>query len=342
MTRTQERLLLITIFVAAVGTLAVYAFWDKLSRTNQPPPPAPLPAPTSVVEPPSVSPRLATQPASRPSESAPASRPAPGPADEAFRTGMELYRANRWIPARNALSQAFFSGGLTAPQKAAALNVLTELAERTIFSSTVYEGDPYGIVYTIRPGELLAKMERDMKLHVPPQLLLKINGLSDAAKVRSGQMIKLLQGPFHAVVDKKNLTLDFYLQRDESPKVFVKRITVGLGRNGSTPVGTWRVSQRGKLLHPVYYPAVNSPNRARGPIPYGQPGYAFGTMGMWIGLEGTDENTSRLTDYGIHSTNDPASIGKEGSEGCIRLSDGDIELAYSLLYPVWSTVQIVP
>lgn len=337
MNRMQERLLLSTIFIAALGTLAVYAFWDKLSRKNQAPPPPPQPVATAVAPAPPT-----TQPATRPMATAPATAPVATAADADFRTGLDLYRANKFIPARNALSQAYFSGKLTAEQKAAALKVLTELAERTIFSSTVHEGDPYCIVYTIRPGELLAKMERDMKLHVPPQLILKINGMGDAAKLRSGQMVKLIQGPFHAVVDKNNLALDFYLQRDNLPKVFVKRISVGLGRNGSTPVGSWRISLRGKLLHPVYYPAANSPNRARGPIPYGQPGYAFGPMGMWIGLEGTDENTSRLTDYGIHSTNDPASIGKEGSEGCIRLADADIELAYSLLYPVWSTVQIIP
>jgi lipoprotein-anchoring transpeptidase ErfK/SrfK len=46
-----------------------------------------------------------------------------------------------------------------------------------------------------------------------------------------------------------------------------------------------------------------------------------------------------MTNYGIHSTNDPASIGKEGSLGCIRLNDVDIELVFSLLYEKWSTVR---
>ena len=55
-----------------------------------------------------------------------------------------------------------------------------------------------------------------------------------------------------------------------------------------------------------------------------------------------DDATRRFDGYGIHGTNDPASIGKAASLGCVRLSDPDIDFVYSLLYEKWSTVEVRP
>ena len=77
-------------------------------------------------------------------------------------------------------------------------------------------------------------------------------------------------------------------------------------------------------------------------IAYGESGYPFGAKGLFIPLEGDDENTSRMVNYGIHSTSAPDSIGKEGSLGCVRLRDDDIETVFNLLYEKWSTVQTKP
>ena len=250
--------------------------------------------------------------------------------------------AGKLIEARSVLSAAYFSGTLTAPQEAKAREALTKLAEQTIFSPIVYEGDPYAISYMLNPGEVLDKVERKLELHVPTQLVLKINNISDASRIRAGQKIKMIQGPFHAIVDKSDFTLDIYLQREGLEKIFVKRFAIGLGKDGSTPTGMWHVAKGRKNLKPVYYPTADSPNHDKGPIAYGAPGYVFGTKGMWIGLEGLEASNKTLDNYGIHSTNHPESIGKAESEGCIRMVDDDIEWVFSLLYEVWSTVQIKP
>jgi lipoprotein-anchoring transpeptidase ErfK/SrfK len=159
----------------------------------------------------------------------------------------------------------------------------------------------------------------------------------------------LVRGPFHAVVSKGRFTVDLFLQREGLPRVWVKRVRCGLGKDGSTPVGMWKVGRDyidghvilgGKLEHPTWNPPPSSD--LRGPIQYGQKGYALGEKGLWIGLVGIDENTRGKRDYGIHSTSDPTSIGKEQSLGCIRLADDDIELVYSLLYEVYSSVQTKP
>ena len=62
----------------------------------------------------------------------------------------------------------------------------------------------------------------------------------------------------------------------------------------------------------------------------------------WMALEGTDENTKGKTGYGIHATNDPASIGRQESMGCVRMRDKDIDEVFYTLYEVASTVEIVP
>lgn len=59
------------------------------------------------------------------------------------------------------------------------------------------------------------------------------------------------------------------------------------------------------------------------------PGGPFGAM--WMGLS--------IPHYGIHGTNNPASIGKIVSHGCIRMYNQDV-LALARLVPVGTVVTI--
>lgn len=61
------------------------------------------------------------------------------------------------------------------------------------------------------------------------------------------------------------------------------------------------------------------------------PGGPFGAF--WMGLS--------KPHYGIHGTNDPSSIGKEVSHGCIRMYNQDI-LELSRLVPIGTRVTIRP
>lgn len=303
------------------------------------------------------------QPAAR-TEPSPAAAPSTAPAGKGeiridmplaspeatalFSAGLQLLKDNRPVDARAKLSEAFFSGGLTREQETQAVEELEKLAERTLFSRDVASGDEYAFYYTVRAGEFLERengIERTLALHVPARLIEHINRLPPG-KLFADRQIKLIRGPFHAVVHKGRFLMDIYLHREGLPKVLVKRMRVGLGRNGVTPVGMWRLrlSRRdgdeltaGKVEKGRWYPPESG--QVRHPIEYGEPGYPFGEKGMWISLEGTEPATAGLTSYGIHSTNEPDSIGKEGSLGCIRLGDDDIEFAFRVLYEQWSTVQ---
>ncbi|MNP12793.1 putative L,D-transpeptidase YkuD [compost metagenome] len=61
------------------------------------------------------------------------------------------------------------------------------------------------------------------------------------------------------------------------------------------------------------------------------PGGPFGAL--WMGLS--------KPHYGIHGTNDPSSIGREVSHGCIRMHNSDV-LTLSSLVPVNTRVTIRP
>jgi len=110
---------------------------------------------------------------------------------------------------------------------------------------------------------------------------------------------------------------------------------VGLGEFGSTPIGSWKVRTNSKLIDPKWVnPRTGEVFQASDPKnPIGE---------RWIGLIGTDAQTSLLEGYGIHGTIAPDSIGREMSMGCVRLDNEDVEWVYELLIDDQSTVQIIP
>ncbi|MFP3938182.1 MAG: L,D-transpeptidase family protein [Phycisphaerae bacterium] len=275
-----------------------------------------------------------------------ASRPAVSEAEarRAYRRGRELLDDDELLPARAELSKAVLSGGLKGSEERDAVKRAGELAERTILSREVLPDDPYVSYYTVQSGDTLAdRRNREgivnkLDLWVPSEAILRVNKMRDARSLRAGQDLKVVSGPFHAIITKSGFTCDVYLRRRGRDPVFIKRLRVGLGKNGSTPSGLWQVGS--KLPFATWYPPPNAPDR--GPIRPGDPDYPLGEKGLWIGIEGLDENTEGRFGYGIHGTDEPESIGREESLGCIRLADDDIEFLFDLLREGHSTVEVRP
>jgi lipoprotein-anchoring transpeptidase ErfK/SrfK len=264
-----------------------------------------------------------------------------GDATALLREGFALQEEGKPIEARTALSRAYFSEKLTPAQADQARAALEILAQETLLNGMNYPNDPYTMSYVIASGDTLEGrkgIERSNELHVPEGMLMRINGIADARRIRAGDGLTLLKGPFHAIVDKNDFTMDVYLEREGLPKVFIKRFKVGLGKQGSTPEGEWTVGDKTEKQY-WYAPPSSGLN---GAIPYGSPDYALGTKGLWIGLKGAEGATQNFRGLGIHSTNKPDSIGTMDSLGCIRLGDTDIDSIYKMLYPTWSTVTIQP
>jgi len=260
-------------------------------------------------------------------------------AGELYALGVKLTGENKLVQARSVLSRALLSGRLSAAEANDAQTRLADLANETLFSSRVYDDDPYTFRYVVQPGDMLAKLEVRLQLHVPHILLREINGLKNDT-IYAGQTLKMVRGPFHAVVDKSDLTMDIYLHREGLEKLFIARMPVGLGKDNGTPSGMWQVELGGKAVKPPWYPPPGSGLNGR--IEYGDPNYAFGEKGLWIPLVGLDEDNKSFRGYGIHSTNKPETIGRTASLGCIRLRDENIEVVFALLYEKWSTVEVRP
>jgi hypothetical protein len=87
-------------------------------------------------------------------------------------------------------------------------------------------------------------------------------------------------------------------------------VAVGSGVSPS-PRGSYTIANR--ISHPTYY----APGKV---IP---PGSANPLGTRWLGLS--------LRGFGIHGTNEPRSIGKRASHGCIRMRNADVEELFELV-----------
>jgi lipoprotein-anchoring transpeptidase ErfK/SrfK len=102
----------------------------------------------------------------------------------------------------------------------------------------------------------------------------------------------------------------------------VKRVyTVAVGKPSTpSPVGTFTIGRR--AMNPTY----SHNGRV---VPPG-PNNPVGTRWMGLSIHG----------YGIHGTNEPNSIGKAASHGCIRMAKADLEELYPMV-AVGDTVELI-
>jgi lipoprotein-anchoring transpeptidase ErfK/SrfK len=102
----------------------------------------------------------------------------------------------------------------------------------------------------------------------------------------------------------------------------VKKVyTVSVGKPSTpSPVGTFTIQRRVK--NPVY--------QHDGKVVEPGPGNPVGTRWMGLSVKG----------YGIHGTNEPKSIGKAASHGCIRMARKDLKEMYAMV-SVGDTVELI-
>ena len=102
----------------------------------------------------------------------------------------------------------------------------------------------------------------------------------------------------------------------------VKKVyTVAVGKPSTpSPAGTFQIERRVK--NPIY--------RHDGKTVLPGPGNPVGTRWMGLSIKG----------YGIHGTNEPKSIGKAASHGCIRMAKADLEEMYEMV-AIGDTVELI-
>ena len=200
-----------------------------------------------------------------------------------------------------------FTNSATAPRwqkKVEDLNI------KLLFSSII---TPKSELYEIKPGDTIDKIAREFK--TTPELIMKNNNLSES-KIIPGRKIKVWNSPFGILISKSQNTLTL-----KAGEEVIKVYNVSTGKNNSTPTGTFKIVN--KLLNPAWFKTGTV-------IPFGSPDNILGTR--WLGLD--------LAGYGIHGTTDPQDIGKQATEGCVRLANPDVEELYTIV-PIGTEVTIV-
>lgn len=134
------------------------------------------------------------------------------------------------------------------------------------------------------------------------------------------------QAPGTVVIDTANTQLYYVLGNNRAI-----RYGVGVGREGFTWSGTETVTRKAEW--PDWHPPAEMIRRQ----PYlprfmaGGPGNPLGARAMYLGS----------SVYRIHGTNDPTTIGKFVSSGCIRLTNDDVQDLFRRV-SVGSKVVVLP
>ncbi|WP_285767227.1 L,D-transpeptidase family protein [Peribacillus sp. SI8-4] len=164
------------------------------------------------------------------------------------------------------------------------------------------------MIHTVKQGETLGQISKDYR--TPLAAIILANPNLNPNVIYPGQAI-VIPGfpppdslPYQIDVSINNRTLR--LLKDGAVQ---KQYPIAVGRIlYGTPTGQFIIVNK-------------DPN----------PGGPFGTMWMSLSKE----------HYGIHGTNDPSSIGRAVSKGCIRMHNHDVE-ELSKIVPIGTLVTIHP
>ena len=175
------------------------------------------------------------------------------------------------------------------------------------------EPTPKSIIYQIRPGDTLNKIAHEYK--TTTELIMKSNNINDTLII-PGRKIKIWNVPFNILVNKSQNIL--MLKNNEE---IIKTYIVSTGKNNCTPAGTFKIVN--KLSNPTWF-------KAGAVVPPQSAENVLGTR--WMGFD--------LAGYGIHGTVEPKELGKQVTQGCVRMNNSDVEELYSIV-PVGTEVNIM-
>lgn len=231
-------------------------------------------------------------------ETTPDSLLSPGKGTQAKLQQIDEWLANRnFVAAHREMSTLYWNN----PElKSTILERLEKNAQTIYFTPQPHFLEPY----EVKSGDFLQRVAP--KYGINWEYLAALNRV-DPRRVRAGQKLKVIKGPFSAFVDLSDFELTVHCHG-----FFVKRYPIGTGRNSSTPVGKFAVLDR------IAAPQYTDPNGKV--IEGGHPTNPLGTH--WIDLGDS---------YGIHGTIEPSSIGKSESAGCVRMRNEDVVEVYNFL-----------
>ncbi|MFQ3544204.1 L,D-transpeptidase family protein [Halobacillus rhizosphaerae] len=164
------------------------------------------------------------------------------------------------------------------------------------------------MLHTVKTGETLFQISLDYRTLL--QAIIQANPTINPNLIYPGQQIWIPGFPDpNEIPYKIDISLNQRKLRLYSNGALQKEYPIAVGKMlSTTPVGTYIIVNK-------------APN----------PGGPFGTM--WMSLS--------KQHYGIHGTNNPSSIGKAVSHGCIRMYNHDVE-ELARIIPLGTPVTIHP
>ncbi|MCX6907721.1 MAG: L,D-transpeptidase family protein [Verrucomicrobia bacterium] len=171
---------------------------------------------------------------------------------------------------------------------------------------------PEKVDYVVQPGDSLGRIA---KMHnTTIEVIQKLNGLRETI-IQPAQRLRVTPTKFALAVSKSQNTL---LVTDDGK--FFKLYRCGTGQYSTTPVGTFKITDR--IASPPWWKDGQT-------IPFGSKENVLGKY--WLALD--------IPHYGIHGTWEPETIGRQSSQGCIRLINEDVEELFIIL-PAGTPVQV--
>lgn len=225
---------------------------------------------------------------------------------DALRKADEWIQLGETLEAHAALSQLYWKN----PQHRRFLHERLQTTAREIYANPErHFAEPHFVEF----GETLDVIAD--KYQVPWRYLARLNQVTPES-LQAGSKLKVLTGPFSAVVDLKSFELTVHAHG-----WYVHHFPIGLGQDGGTPLGKFTVQS--KETNPTWY------NPQGGRIDADDPMNPLGEH--WIGLG---------NQIGIHGTIDPKSLGRWNKRGSIIMRNEDVTDVFHLL-GTGSTVQIL-
>jgi LysM repeat protein len=126
---------------------------------------------------------------------------------DSWTDAQKLLSENRLVEAHAALSAWYGNPDLTAEEDQRLAGLLGQLAGTIIYSNSSHLLEP---AYIVREGDSLKSIAAQYA--VPPQLLAKINGVDEQASLRPGTKLKVVRGPFDAVLDLQRKEVSLQLR----------------------------------------------------------------------------------------------------------------------------------
>jgi lipoprotein-anchoring transpeptidase ErfK/SrfK len=192
--------------------------------------------------------------------------------------------------------------------------MLDEINKELFFSSAP---SPDSVVVEVQQDDTLSGIAKQQGRDVYfTEVIMLVNHISDARRIRAHQKLKIPNGTFSAVVQKQAHRLIILFNGE-----YIKEYPVALGAPDSpTPEGAF-VLDIGKAKDPTWTAPDGQVYK------FGDPKNILGTR--WMPFNNTEDHHG----LGIHGTTDPESLGKDVSNGCIRMLNDDVNEIFGMLAP---------